>query len=35
MYSYKLEMERLRIYQNEMNEALARRKFNQIISGKI
>ena len=35
MYSYKKEMERLRIYQKEMNEALAMRKFNQIISGKI
>ena len=35
MYSYKKEMERLRIYQKEMNEALEKRKFNQIISGKI
>ena len=35
MYSYKKEMERLRIYQKEMNEALAKQKFNQIISGKI
>ena len=35
MYSYKKEMERLRIYQKEMNEALEKRKFNQIIPGKI
>ena len=35
MYSYKKEMERLRIYQKEMNEALARGKFNQINLGKI